>query len=156
MYFDFSHYVKAGEKLYLDPSLEKLAKEEQREAMESDEREGLVRDYLDMLLPEDWDTMDLYERRAYINGTEFGESRKIGVRRRTSVSNLEIWCECFGKDRANCKRMDSNEISAIMSGIGGWKIAPKKERIPLYGPQWVYVRTSVPDSVPRERSLEHV
>jgi len=149
-------YVKAGEKLYLDPGLEKLAKEEQREAMESDEREGLVRDYLDMLLPEDWDTMDLYERRAYINGTEFGESRKIGVRRRTSVSNLEIWCECFGKDRANCKRMDSNEISAIMSGIGGWKIASKKERIPLYGPQWVYVRTSVPDSVPRERSLEHV
>ena len=44
-------YVKAGEKLYLDPSLEKLAKEEQREAMESDEREGLVRDFLDMLLP---------------------------------------------------------------------------------------------------------
>lgn len=149
-------YVKMGEKLYLDAGLEKLAKEEQREAMESDEREGLVRDYLNLLLPEDWDTMDLYERRAYINGTEFGESRRSGVRKRKYVSNMEIWCECFGKDRANCKRMDSNEISAIMSGIGGWKIAPKKERIPLYGPQWVYVRTSVPDSVPRERSLKHV
>jgi hypothetical protein len=35
-----------------------------------------LREYLDMLLPEDWDTMDLYERRAYINGTEFGESQE--------------------------------------------------------------------------------
>jgi predicted P-loop ATPase len=143
-------YVKDGEKLYLDVALEKLAKNEQREAMESDEREGLVRDYLDMLLPEDWGTMDLYERRAYINGTEFGNSHKVGVHKRTSVSNMEIWCECFGKDRANCKRMDSNEISAIMAGIGGWVVAPKKERIPLYGPQWVYV----PTTVPRAQSLE--
>lgn len=150
------NYVEAGEKLYLDVSLEKLAKDEQREAMESDEREGLIRDFLDMLLPEEWDSMGFYERRAFINGTEFGESQRVGIRMRTCVSNMEIWCECFGKDRANCKRMDSNEISAIMSGIGGWTIAPKKERIPLYGPQWVYVRAAVPDSVPKVRSLEHV
>ena len=109
--------MKAGEKLYLDASLEKLAKEEQREAMESDEREGLVREYLDMLLPEDWDTMDLYERGAYINGTEFGESKRVGVWKRKSVSNMEIWCECFGKDRANLRRVDGNEISAIMASI---------------------------------------
>jgi predicted P-loop ATPase len=135
-------YVQTGEKLYLDAGLEKLAKDEQREAMESDEREGLVRDFLDMLLPEDWDTMDLYERRAYINGTEFGESRRVGVRKRESVSNMEIWCECFGKDRANLRRMDGNEISAIMAGIGGWSGLVKKERIPLYGPQWLYVPKS--------------
>jgi len=132
-------YVKAGEKLYLDASLEKLAKDEQREAMESDEREGLVRDYLDMLLPEDWDSLDLYERRAFISGTEFGESRRIGVNKRASVSNMEIWCECFGKDRANLRRIDGNEISSIMAGIGGWSGLVKKERIPLYGPQWLYV-----------------
>lgn len=135
-------YVKDGEKLYLDASLEKLAKDEQREAMESDEREGLVRDYLDMLLPEDWDTMDLYSRRAYINGTEFGESKRVGVRKRESVSNMEIWCECFGKDRANLRRVDGNEILAIMAGIGGWSGLVTKERIPLYGPQWLYVPKS--------------
>lgn len=134
--------VKAGEKLYLDVGLEKLAKDEQREAMESDEREGLVRDYLDMLLPEDWDIMDLYSRRAYINGTEFGESKRVGVWKRESVSNMEIWCECFGKDRANLRRVDGNEISAIMAGIGGWSGLVKKERIPLYGPQWLYVPKS--------------
>lgn len=33
---------KRGEKLCLDPGMEQVAKAEQREAMESDEREGLV------------------------------------------------------------------------------------------------------------------
>lgn len=135
-------YVKAGEKLYLDAGLEKLAKDEQCEAMESDEREGLVRDYLDMLLPEEWDKMDLYERRSYINGTDFGEGNKVGVRKREAVSNMEIWCECFGKERANLRRSDGNEISAIMAGIGDWSGLVKKERIPLYGPQWLYVLKS--------------
>jgi hypothetical protein len=55
------------------------------------------------------------------------------------LSNMEIWCECFGKDRANLRRLDGNEISAIMAGIGGWSGLVRKERIPLYGPQWLYV-----------------
>ena len=44
-------YAKAGEKLYLPPELEAYAKEEQRAAMERDDREGLVQEYLDMLCP---------------------------------------------------------------------------------------------------------
>lgn len=44
--------VAAGEKPYLTPEEDSLAKEEQRAATESDEREGLVREYLDTLLPD--------------------------------------------------------------------------------------------------------
>ena len=132
-------YTKQGERLYLEPSMDKLAKEEQREAMESDEREGLVRDYLDMLLPADWAGMDLYERRNFLNGDEFvGDSHK-GTQRRESVSTMEIWCECFGKERANMRRVDSNEITAILARIEGWTRSDIKSRIPLYGPQWLYV-----------------
>ena len=89
-------YVKRGEKLYLDADMETLAKTEQREAMESDEREGLVRVYLDTLLPADWDSMDTFERRNFLNGTEFGEQQRTGTVKRTSVSNMEILCDCFG------------------------------------------------------------
>ena len=131
-------YVKQGEKLYLDAKMEQLAKAQQREAMESDEREGLVRDFLDMLLPEEWDNMDLYERRAYINGTEFGESQRLGVLKRESVSNMEIWCECFGKERANIRRSDSNELTGILKRLG-WRRTENKVRIPLYGPQFIFV-----------------
>lgn len=57
--------AKAGEKLYLDPSLEAFAQEEQREAMEQDDREGLVREYLAMLLPENWERV-YYARKEFL------------------------------------------------------------------------------------------
>ena len=131
-------YVSRGEKLYLDASMERLAKAEQREAMESDEREGLVRDYLDTLLPVEWDSMDIYERRNYLNGSDFGGLERKGVVKRESVSNMEIWCECFGKERANLRRSDSNELTSILARLG-WTRIPLKNRIPLYGPQNIYV-----------------
>lgn len=131
-------YVKQGEKLYLSAELEALSKAEQREAMESDEREGLVRLYLDTLLPEDWDGMDIFERRNFLTGSDFGDTQKQGTVKRTQVSNMEIWCECFGKERANIRRTDSNELTAILARLG-WKRLDSKVRIPLYGPQYVFV-----------------
>lgn len=131
-------YVRQGEKLYLSAEMDALAKDEQREAMESDEREGLVREYLDTLLPQRWAEMDLFERRNYLTGSDFGGLQEKGTVRRTSVSNMEIWCECFGKERANLRRTDSNELTGILARLG-WKRADNKVRIPLYGPQYVFV-----------------
>lgn len=132
-------YVNAGEKLYLDAKLDIYAKEEQREAMESDEREGLVREYLEKLLPENWADMTLYERRNFLNGeSEFGRDTHEGTARRKYVSNMEIWCECFEKDRANLSISESNKIKSILVKLG-WIRQEKKLRIPLYGPQWIYV-----------------
>ena len=65
-------YAKAGEKLYLPSELEAYAKEEQRAAMERDDREGLVQEYLDMLLPDTWDSMDVYKRRDYVRDAPDG------------------------------------------------------------------------------------
>lgn len=131
-------YVRQGEKLYLSAEMDALAKDEQREAMESDEREGLVREYLDTLLPERWAEMDLFERRNFLSGSDFGGLQEKGTVRRTSVSNMEIWCECFGKERANLRRTDSNELTGILARLG-WKRAESKVRVPLYGPQYVFV-----------------
>ena len=131
-------YVRQGEKLYLSPEMDALAKDEQREAMESDEREGLVREYLDTLLPERWAEMDLFERRNFLIGSDFGGLQEKGTVKRTNVSNMEIWCECFGKERANLRRTDSNELTGILARLG-WKREESKVRIPLYGPQYVFV-----------------
>lgn len=134
-------YVKHGEKLYLAPELEAMAKNEQRDAMESDEREGLVREYLETKLPDGWDKMDIFERRNYLNGSDFGDLKKDGTITRTSVSNMEVWCECFGKERANLRRTDSNDITAILTRLG-WQRRESKMRIPLYGPQYIFVPKS--------------
>ena len=131
----------ADEALYLSPELEIYAKEAQREAMESDEREGIVRKYLEMLLPENWDNMDIYRRREYVRDTE-DPTRPKGTVRRQSVSNIEIWCECFGKGKEELKPSDSYSIAAIMVKIEGWEKSGDRCLLPIYGRQRVYVRTT--------------
>ena len=131
--------ARAGEKLYLEPQLESFAQEEQREAMEQDDREGVVREYLDMLLPDSWEDMDIYRRRDYFRDPS-DPTRPEGVVQRTVVSNLEIWCECFGKSKEDIKPSDSYAIAAIMKRIKKWEKASARTRIPIYGLQRVYTR----------------
>ena len=134
-------YAK-GEKLYLEGSDVELATNEQADAMESDEREGLVRTYLDTLLPDDWNDLSLYERRNYLNGSEFGGESRVGTVERTIVCNMEIWCECFGRDASAMKPADSYAIAGIMKKINGWnKYQGNKNgtsNFPIYGRQRCY------------------
>lgn len=134
-----------GEKLYLEGSDVALASNEQADAMESDEREGLVRTYLDTLLPDDWHEMSLYERRNYLNGSEFGGESRVGTVERTLVCNMEIWCECFGRDASVMKPADSYAIAGIMKKISGWnKYQGNKNgtsNFPIYGKQRCYERS---------------
>ena len=135
---------ESGERLYLEGDVAAMATSEQAEAMETDDREGLVRTYLDTLLPENWDSMSLYDRRNFLNGSEFGEERQTGTVRRMMVCNMEIWCECFGRESSALKKIDSYEISGIMKKIEGWgKYAETKNGMsgfPIYGKQRAYVR----------------
>ena len=126
-----------GEKLFLPPDLEAIAENEQRGAMEQDDREGFVRNYLDMLLPACWDDMDLDERRRYILYPG-DPTRAKGVQKRTTVSNIEIWCECFGKPQSDMQPKDSYAIAAIMMRLAGWERAAERRHLPIYGRQRVY------------------
>ena len=137
-------YYRNKEPLILDEQTEeKLAKKLQREAMETDEREGMVREYLETLLPVNWNEMSLYERRNFLDGSEFGEVNIKGEIKRQKVCNMEIWCECFGKAKADLKRIDANAISAIMAKIEGWQKMSKKSRFGIYGAAAGYERTEV-------------
>ena len=131
--------AKAGENLFLSPELEKYAAEEQREAMEQDDREGLVREYLDMLLPASWNDMDVYRRKDYFRDPS-DPTRPEGVNRRDTVSNIEIWCECFGKAKEDIQPKDSYAIAAILKRMKEWEKSTDRIRIPIYGQQRVYVR----------------
>lgn len=131
--------LEPDEKLFLPPELEEYAKGEQRDAMEQDDREGIVREYLDTLLPENWDEMDIYDRRRYIQEPD-DPTRPAGTVRRETVSNMEIWCECFGKPKEDLKYADSYAISSIMTKIEGWSKPEKRKRLAIYGRQRVYAR----------------
>lgn len=99
--------------------------------------------YLEAQLPEGWDNMDIYKRQDYFRSDDDPTQPK-GMVRREQVSNIEIWCECFGRSRDSIKKADSYEIEAIIKGIGGWQrfegSKTGKRNIPIYGIQRVYVR----------------
>ncbi|MEG1813646.1 MAG: virulence-associated E family protein [Clostridia bacterium] len=139
---------KSGETLFLSPELEQLAAIEQTAALESDVREGMIADYLEKPLPEDWNMMDIVQRRGYLRDDPFMGGNRVGVNRRDVVSAVEIWSECFGKDPTTIKRSDTYDIFGMLMKIGGWvkyggNSASTQRRAP-YGLQRCFVRRIVP------------
>ncbi|SDT85796.1 virulence-associated E family protein [Schaalia radingae] len=133
-----AYYCAQGEKLYLTGEAARLAGKAQAGSMETDDREGMVRAYLETPLPADWDERDLFERRSYLSL----KSAEQHGQRRTVVSNIEIWCECLERKAADFTTGESYRIASIMSRIEGWERGSAKDRlrIPLYGRQRVYRR----------------
>lgn len=132
---------QSGEKLYLEGEMLQEAEKQQREAMETDERVGMIEEYLNTRLPANWAEMDLYDRKNYLNGTEFGMPENRGSIERTEVSNAEIWCECFGRNLQELKPSDSYGIATMMAQIPGWERTTVIKRQPLYGRQRLYRKT---------------
>lgn len=122
-----------GEDLVLSEAAEALAVDAQREAMEQDDRQGLVEEYLERLLPEDWEKMDPDQRALFLDSDE------IGVNRRTEVSNMEIWVEALHGSQSRLEAKDSYAIAKIMAKIQGWSKGGSR-RLANYGKQRVYKR----------------
>ncbi len=129
---------KNGESLYLNEELEKVAAEEQKQFTETSEKQGLIEEYLEKLLPGNWEDLDIWSRINYLENNDINPTK--GTVRRDSVSVIEIWCECFGKNKSDIKRADSVEISNIVKNIDGWSNKTSMKRNKLYGMQKCYKR----------------
>src|SRR5690625_5125763 len=53
------------EALYLDTEMSLIAAEIQEEHVEESSKTGMIKEYLDILLPENWSDLDIHERRNY-------------------------------------------------------------------------------------------
>lgn len=125
-----------GEDLVLSEEAEALALDAQREAMEQDDRQGLVEEYLERLLPEDWEKMDPDQRALFL------DSEEVGTVQRTEVSNMEIWVEALHGSGNRIEAKDSYAISKIMAKIPGWSKGGSR-RLANYGKQRVYKRNKL-------------
>lgn len=136
-------YYHRGELLILSKVAEAYAGIAQAHAFESDEREGVVREYLNRLLPENWDHMNVESRRDFIRRGKLSKNLG-GAVKRESVCTMEIWCELFGKESHAMQKKDSYEINAIIRRIGGWvRYTGNKQgsiKTPIYGIQRIYTR----------------
>lgn len=134
---------KSGEELYLTGDIEKEALIKQELHSESSMEEGRIIKYLNMLLPEDWDKMDLFARRQYIHGGSFMEKKK-GTVARFKVCAAEVWMELMnGELKDASKEARTRDIHAVLRNIGGWKPYSKgtgKLRFGMYGKNKAYVR----------------
>lgn len=131
---------KAGEKLFLTGEEEKEAKKQQEEHSEESAKAGLIEEYLNRLLPEDWYELSIPEKRNFIQGSEFGESKE-GTLRRDKTCVMEIWVELFNGDPKQLTPMQSREINDILSGLKGWVKAKSALSFGKnYGKQRAYIR----------------
>lgn len=134
-------FVAEGETSFLDAAMEREAAKMQREAIEYDDREGEVIDYLETLLPADWYSWDLSKRVDFFQQRDALAVKVDCTMRRTQVCAREIFCECWGRPKNAWRRQDGYEIAAIMARIPGWEKTGKEARISEYGHQRVYTRT---------------
>ena len=88
---------KKGEKLYLSGEEEKEAQAQQDSHSEESAKAGLIEEYLDKLIPENWYELSISERRNFIQDTEFGDSVE-GTLSRDKTCVMEIWVELFNGD----------------------------------------------------------
>lgn len=135
LWAEAKHFYTKGEPLYLENHLEADARKIQDEHLEKDDRAGLIKDYLDRLLPPEWDDYDVHERRAWLD-----DSANVGTDKREKVCILEIWAECLQQDRRKITRRDSYELIRIMKTIKGWMATTNARRFKIYGQQKAYLR----------------
>lgn len=127
---------KAGEELFLPRELEKVAREVQEAYEEENPKAGIVADYLERLLPDGWDDLDVYARRQWL------ESDAVGTTPRMTVCTYEIWAEALGGNPDRLDRYGAKEIRDIMAGLPEWRHQGNKQiTAKPYGRQRYYERS---------------
>ena len=135
-------YWSEGEPLVLEGELEEEALRIQLSHTEGGELVGLIEEYLDMLLPDNWESLDIFDRRDYIRN--YGDDDHCGSVQRERVCALEIWCEVMEGDRKNLQNAKAREIIDILQAIPGWnpysKSVGKMRFGKMYGVQRAFIR----------------
>ena len=129
-------YVRwqAGEPLYLSGAIEDAAKEKQEEHREASSREGIVREFMERPVPDDWSKWPLDKRRMFWGGVTMG-SDSLHLVPRDRICALEVWCEAFGGNIKEMKNTDTRELNAIMAATPGWQKSAGTLHFGPYGTQ---------------------
>ena len=126
------------EPLYLEKDMSIVAAELQKQHTEESSWTGPIQEYLEKMVPENWDKMSTADRRNYLSGDGFDMPE--GTVRRDRICALEIWVELMGGEIKNLSRMQSMDISNIMRNMPGWEPTKSGLRFGVYGYQKGFVR----------------
>ena len=113
-------WFRSGESLMLDQEAFDEAVRQQARHMESDPREGIIQEWLETPIEDEW-----------------GEG---GPELRRRVCAAQVWTECLGNKKGAMRPWEGREICDILRGIKGWVERKGRSRIPDYGIQTVFER----------------
>lgn len=125
-----------GEPLYMTGEEDAIAKIEQQKHSEQDERRGIIEEYINAKYPDDWNDMDLYDRRRWLEDP----LSKSGTVQKDFVCVAEIWCECLGKEKHDMSRYNTRDINDILRSLPGWEASTSTKNFSIYGKQKYYKR----------------
>ncbi len=125
-----------GEPLYMTGEEDIIAKIEQHKHSETDERKGIIEEYLNRKYPDNWNDMDLYDRRRWLEDP----LSQNGTAQKDFVCVAEIWCECLSKDKTDMSRYNTREINEIIRSLPEWEPVTSTKNFMIYGKQKYYKR----------------
>lgn len=128
---------KCGETLLLDKETYDEAQRQQESHFDTDAREGIIAEFLNMDVPKNWNNMDEVDREAYLENPIGGSPREV-------VCVAEIWVECLGNKLNDLTPWKAKPIADIVRRLPDWEDRqPSKVRFKKYGRQKAFVRVSL-------------
>lgn len=141
---------QSGESIYLSESEKDLVIAYQQDHVLLDDRSGMVEDFINRMLPTEWESWSPATRHRYINGNialtggvdDFDDGfESEPTMERLSVSPIEIWCELFGQSKEDFGRKEAKEIRDILNRISGWECDGDVKKLRHYGSQRIYTKS---------------
>lgn len=130
------HLWSNGETLYLSHELEEEARKVQEAHTEESPLYGMIQEFLQRKITENWHEMTIYERRNFYADSLSPE----GTVERDKVCSMEIWAELLGGDSKRFPPFERREINDVLRRMPGW-IGTKLMRFgDLYGHQRGFYR----------------
>jgi len=135
------YLYKAGESLYLDVSQSAAAVAERERFVEEDTLAGVIQEFVDTLVPDDWWSRTPEARAHWISDRdpEFDPPGTLVIDR---VCSRQIWVEALGRRKGDARRADLLDITNALKKLPGWRAidSSNRVRLPGYGPQLVFIR----------------
>lgn len=130
----------SGEEIFLSGEVAQAAMERQEAHRERGMQEGIIIDFVNRKVPDDWSKWPVDRRRDFWTGGVVSGNESINLVDRQTICAAEIWRELYGHsvdDKA--KKSETREINNVLSSLPDWKSAGVMY-VPQYGTQRGFVR----------------
>lgn len=138
------HLYRSGERLYLDAEETQAMAQEREPYIEEDALAGIISEYLDTLVPDDWWQRSIEQRLEWQRdrADRFVAEGNMTI---DIACTTQLWVEAMGRRVGDHRKVDLLGIGEVMDRLPGWKRAPSRRRVPGYGVQSVFIRDDEED-----------